>query len=384
MRRIHRPSLHTEAQSSCYPPKLPHAVAASSPGPACACAHCRCNVDSTWPVGGVCRLDFYGRPSDAIWFYIPHPNRKRIVVFMLLSVFFHLVLQGARFYWNDYTGSHEYPVRRSVATLSVAALSCVASQRGCAWRRASLRDYHASRCVMVRECTAMHGCPRLCASARAAQGTVVINIALVFTIGFGIGAGVYQGYNEEKLRKERPDAFAPAFTFYLSRGLKTWRQGGQGSLREVLRVEYELFMRVQRMQTVSGSATGAFLGAPTVRRVLPLCPRRAALPSSGQKRCFPDPRTETAARAPSPRIIPLPPHTHGWHDVSLATSPLALPLQGGGTLSMEMAEHGAYGVVETPAERRRAADEVRLSSGSTCAGILCPPLRHGNPQDGAR
>ena len=101
---------------------------------------------------------------------------------------------------------------------------------------------------------------------RSHQGTVVINIALVFTIGFGIGAGIYQGYNEEKLRKERPDAFAPAFTFYLSRGIRTWRQGGQGSLREVLRTEYSLFMRVQRMQTISGSAAGAFLGAPPVMR----------------------------------------------------------------------------------------------------------------------
>eukprot|EP00966_Prymnesium_polylepis_P261485 6039903-Prymnesium_polylepis.1 len=59
------------------------------------------------------------------------------------------LLQGARIYWSDYQGAHTYP------------------------------------------------------------GQVVMNICLVGTVGLGLTAGVYQGINEEKLRKQRPDAFAP-------------------------------------------------------------------------------------------------------------------------------------------------------------------------------
>jgi len=137
-------------------------------------------------------LDFYGRPSDAIWFYIAHKERRRIVAFMLLSVAFHLVLQGARIYWSDYQGAHTYP------------------------------------------------------------GQVVMNICLVGTVGLGLTAGVYQGINEEKLRKQRPDAFAPAFTFYVARGFRRWRAGGNGSLWDNMRTEYRTFERVQNRLSFSG------------------------------------------------------------------------------------------------------------------------------------
>ena len=56
---------------------------------------------------------------------------------------------------------------------------------------------------------------------------------------------------ENKLRKSRPDAFAPAFTYFLVRGWKSWRRGEGGTLREILRVEYESFWRAQRRQTMS-------------------------------------------------------------------------------------------------------------------------------------
>lgn len=71
---------------------------------------------------------------------------------------------------------------------------------------------------------------------------MVINIELAGTIGLGIIAGVYQGHCEAQLRKARPGIFASSIAFYISRAWKHCREGGHGSLREIVLCQRDAYV----------------------------------------------------------------------------------------------------------------------------------------------
>jgi hypothetical protein len=53
--------------------------------------------------------DFYGRPTEALWFLLPVRRRRLIAVLLLVAVFFHYANQAAHIYWSSYEESMEGP-----------------------------------------------------------------------------------------------------------------------------------------------------------------------------------------------------------------------------------------------------------------------------------
>ena len=79
--------------------------------------------------------DFYGRPTEAIWFHIPQSSRIWIAAFLNLSVFFHFATQATRFVWTDYVTSNILPgiipinVSRAITALPPFLCVCTALPR---------------------------------------------------------------------------------------------------------------------------------------------------------------------------------------------------------------------------------------------------------------
>lgn len=94
-------------------------------------------------------MDFYGRPTDGVWFHVPRSQRVKIVRLLLLNTFFTMLAQLARLIWMDYTSSQGMP------------------------------------------------------------GAIFINLTFVSAIVCGIWSGVLQGKAEGAVRKENPDKFPP-------------------------------------------------------------------------------------------------------------------------------------------------------------------------------
>ena len=53
--------------------------------------------------------DFYGRPTEALWFLLPIKRRRLIAVLLLIAVLFHYANQAAHIYWSSYEESMEGP-----------------------------------------------------------------------------------------------------------------------------------------------------------------------------------------------------------------------------------------------------------------------------------
>ena len=54
-------------------------------------------------------LDFYGKPTESIWFNIPTFHRRAIVTLLLVSTFAQFLAQAARIVFNSFEDSHSHP-----------------------------------------------------------------------------------------------------------------------------------------------------------------------------------------------------------------------------------------------------------------------------------
>eukprot|EP00966_Prymnesium_polylepis_P162423 3754110-Prymnesium_polylepis.3 len=119
--------------------------------------HLRCS-DRSCEVGH----DFYGRPTDGVWFHTPLGPRMAIVRLLLLNTVFTLLAQLARLIWSDYTSSQTLP------------------------------------------------------------GAIFINLTFVPGIAFGIWSGAKQGAVEGQVRKAHPGQFPPTLGEIASDKWRDW------------------------------------------------------------------------------------------------------------------------------------------------------------------
>ena len=110
--------------------------------------------------------DFYGRPTDAIWFQIPTWWRKFIASCLFLSVFFHFATQITRLVWTDYIGSND-----------------------------------------------------------PGDGMIPVNATFILSIVFAICAGVAQGKQEKKLMKADPEKYPPGLGKAAKDLIGAWKRG---------------------------------------------------------------------------------------------------------------------------------------------------------------
>ena len=91
-------------------------------------------------------LDFYGRPTEAIWFHIPPIQRGRVVACLLLGTICHFATQTCRFVYSTYDASNEMPgTLPTNATFAFAIIWAVVggNLQGCA--EAELIKAHPDR-----------------------------------------------------------------------------------------------------------------------------------------------------------------------------------------------------------------------------------------------
>ena len=158
--------------------------------------------------------DFYGRPTEAIWFHIPERSRKLIALNLLLSCAFHFATQATRFVYPDYVSSNSLP------------------------------------------------------------GVVPVNVTFVLSIVFAICAAIVQGRAEKRLQTLHPDRFPPG----ISRQLKeVWRRYRKGEVRLCSRQTLRDLFRAQKEQERrSHIAKEMRRLSEESRRVLPLASDRDA------------------------------------------------------------------------------------------------------------
>lgn len=114
-------------------------------------------------------LDWYGRSTAAIWFWIAPARRKTIVALLLASAALHYASQGCRLVWRSYEAANSLP------------------------------------------------------------GVVPINATFALSIVCGVAAGALQGHEEGQLRKRTDLRFPPSPLQYLQAAIKAWRSGGGAS-----------------------------------------------------------------------------------------------------------------------------------------------------------
>jgi len=130
-------------------------------------------------------FDFYGRPTEAIWFHIPERPRAVIATCLCGSVFFHFATQATRLIWTDYISSNLMP------------------------------------------------------------GLVPVNVTFVLSIVFAIAAGAIQGAQEKKLKKAHPERYPPGIDQHLKEFYQRWKRGeirklcSLHTLRELMRESKE-------------------------------------------------------------------------------------------------------------------------------------------------
>jgi len=127
-------------------------------------------------------LDFYGRPTEALWFHISRLDRARISFFLNTAWFFHMInLVFILYYWN-YIDTQIWP------------------------------------------------------------GAFLINMPALLSIGSVITGGVLQGKAEQKLIDAQPERFPPAPTKYIKEGFHEWRTGKSGKpLMETIKAKLSDF-----------------------------------------------------------------------------------------------------------------------------------------------
>ena len=116
-------------------------------------------------------LDFYGRPTKAIWFHIPPAKRRRVVALLVGNVLCQWLTQLCRFVWSSYNASQVMP------------------------------------------------------------GVLWINLTFVGSILCGIVSGSLQGNAEGGVRKEQPGEFPPAPAEIALAAFRAERQRRKDELR---------------------------------------------------------------------------------------------------------------------------------------------------------
>ena len=110
-------------------------------------------------------LDLYGRPTDAIWFYLARRTRKRLIVAFLLNCVFQYLNQATRIIFPDYESSNSWP------------------------------------------------------------GVLWVNIFFGLSFAMGIGAGIGQLLSESRLRSRLPQYFGPGPIQLAREASRLYKQG---------------------------------------------------------------------------------------------------------------------------------------------------------------
>ena len=108
--------------------------------------------------------DFYGRPTEAIWFHLPSRSRLIVAICLCCSVVSHFATQATRFVWSDFEASNEMP------------------------------------------------------------GLVPINVTAVGSIVFAIAGAIVQGTQESKLKKLHPERYPPGVDQHLKDFYRRWKR----------------------------------------------------------------------------------------------------------------------------------------------------------------
>eukprot|EP00322_Chrysochromulina_rotalis_P005176 CAMPEP_0115831738 /NCGR_PEP_ID=MMETSP0287-20121206/2295_1 /TAXON_ID=412157 /ORGANISM="Chrysochromulina rotalis, Strain UIO044" /LENGTH=509 /DNA_ID=CAMNT_0003285097 /DNA_START=46 /DNA_END=1575 /DNA_ORIENTATION=- len=118
--------------------------------------------------------DFYGRPTEAVWFHIPLKWRKRIALLLMGDFGFHYLCQICHLIWYSYETSENPP------------------------------------------------------------GNIPTMITFLSSIACGISAGVSQGKQEELLHKQDPTRFPPNPMKYVGDALHKFRRGEIRSIAKLI------------------------------------------------------------------------------------------------------------------------------------------------------
>jgi len=195
--------------------------------------------------------DFYGRPTEAIWFHIPQRPRAMIASFLCLSVFFHFATQATRLVWTSYEASNTMP------------------------------------------------------------GTAPVNITFGLSIIFAIAAGITQGGQEKKLQAMDPERYPPGLGHHFKEFYKKWRNReiklcSLKTIKAFLnhskeeKAKWVIANELQRMKTSSVGMTSANLNKEIMRMNMPVgAPSPSPAPS-------PPPALMSKADwgMPPPRVAP--------------------------------------------------------------------------------
>ena len=173
-------------------------------------------------------VDFYGRPSDALWFNIPKDRRRRIAVGLNMAWIAHFVCLATHMLYSEYIEGQTFP------------------------------------------------------------GILFHNLPFVLSITFQVMAAVSQSKAENVLIAEQPERF-PQKAFHIAKhGYRKWRKGlSKGSLIQVIRAEFKLasIYAPKNAQTASG-----LTGCPGSYAVRPLSPKLKSFkqPSNYDASCAAD------------------------------------------------------------------------------------------------
>ena len=120
-------------------------------------------------------VDFYGRPTDALWFNIAKSTRRRVAVLLNLAWMFHFTCLATHIVWSEYIQGQTWPTVL----------------------------YH--------------------------------NLPFVLSVTCQIAAGVTQSRAEKRLILEQPDRFPPRPMMYVAAGFRKWRRReAQGAMPPLL------------------------------------------------------------------------------------------------------------------------------------------------------
>ena len=144
-------------------------------------------------------VDFYGRPTDAMWFNIPKRTRRKIAVGLNLAWMSHFACVATHLVWSEYIQGQTFP------------------------------------------------------------GLLYHNLPFVMSIFFQVSAAVAQTRAENVLIAEQPERFPPRPITHVIDGWRKWRAGeGEGSLVKTVKAEFraERALRPKRKPNYASSLTG--------------------------------------------------------------------------------------------------------------------------------
>jgi len=141
-------------------------------------------------------LDFYGRPTEAVWFHIPLKWRKRIALLLFGDFFLHYICQLCHIIWYTYEMSENPP------------------------------------------------------------GNIPTMIAFLSSICCGIAGGVIQGGQEKELHKKDPARFPPNPMKFVGDALHKFRKGEIKSIKKLIEEAKEGVANVTNFAEVNRASGG--------------------------------------------------------------------------------------------------------------------------------